>query len=77
MARLISKCPRCRKINEVKDTGYLRGDRGIGVTCEKCFLRFCATLSKEDETALYGGNTIFPIIKGNDDYMLKSIYYPG
>lgn len=76
MARLISNCPRCKKRNKVKHITYLRGDKGTSVTCNRCSLKFCAILSDEDIKELYGDDSIIPIIKGEEDYILKSIFYP-
>lgn len=77
MARLISKCPKCGKRNEVKNTVYMRLDRGTGVTCNRCFLRFHAALSDEDEKELYEDGSVIPVVKGEEDYILESDFYPS
>lgn len=75
MANLISNCPKCGTTNVVNSSPYMRLDRGTGVTCKNCSLRFCATLSKKDILALFKDSSVSPVIKGTEDYMLDSTYY--
>lgn len=76
MAKIISVCPRCGTKNEVKNYGYMRLDKGTGVTCEKCALHFCATLSDKDVEELFKTDDILPHVEGEDDYVLKGERYP-
>ena len=76
MASLISICPKCGTNNEVVNTLYLRLDEETSVVCEKCALRFCATLSSEDVEALFEDSSTTPIVSGEEDYILKAEYYP-
>lgn len=76
MAKIISVCPRCGKKNEVKNYVYMPLDKGAGVTCEKCALHFCATLSDKDVEELFKTDDGFPHVEGEDDYVLKGERYP-
>ena len=77
MAKIISKCPRCKTTNEVKNTIYMRLDMGTGVTCSHCYLRFHAILAKNDVEELFGEGSASPVVKGDKDYLLESEYYPN
>lgn len=77
MADLISKCPKCETVNKVTNTVYMQLDKGAPVICEKCALRFCATLSEQDAKTLFAGDSFFPTVKGKKDYLLKSEFYPN
>ena len=76
MAKIISACPRCETMNEVKNYVYMLLDKGTGVTCEKCGLLFCATLSDKDVEELSKTDDGFPHVEGKDDYVLKGERYP-
>ena len=78
MAKLIADCPQCRTTNEVIPGTYMRGDRMQRVKCKnaKCSLLFLAVLSDEDIEKLFERGSISPVIKGEEDYKLKSERYP-
>lgn len=79
MGKLISKCPKCNTVNEVDTSNcYMKGDEGTPVTCTKCSLRFCATLSKKDIKVLFVDEKrpLCPVVKGEEDYLLESTIYP-
>ena len=75
MASLLSICPRCGTKNSVSNVVYMRIDRGMGVTCEKCSLRFLVLLSDEDEKK-FSWTGCIPEVEGDEDYILKSKFYP-
>ncbi len=77
MAKIISYCPRCKAKNEVISSPYMRLDKGTGVTCVNCSLRFCATLRDEDVNALFEEGSTSPVVKGDENYILESMYYPS
>lgn len=77
MANLISSCPRCKVMNEVKQNPCMRLNMGTPVICEKCSLRFHAILSKQDVNALFEGYEVSYTVKGENDYVLKSEFYPN
>lgn len=76
MAKIISACPRCKKMNEVKSSSSMRLDKGTGVSCEKCGLWFCAALSDKDVEELFKTDDIIPHVEGKEDYVLKGERYP-
>ncbi len=76
MAKIISKCPRCKTMNEVKSDSCMRLDMGTSVVCKHCYLRFCATLSKKDVKELFEDGSVSPVFKGEEDYILESTFYP-
>lgn len=77
MAKIISKCPRCETMNTVKNTIYMRLDMGTSVVCTHCDLRFHAILSDKDVEALFEENLVSPVVKGEEDYVLESTFYPS
>ncbi|MCI9286757.1 MAG: hypothetical protein HFJ57_02040 [Clostridia bacterium] len=77
MAKIISKCPRCKTTNKVKNTIFMRLDMGTGVTCSQCNLRFHAILAEKDVEQLFEEGSVSPIVKGDEDYLLESEYYPN
>ena len=76
MAKMISNCPQCGMTNEVESSPYMRLDMGRPVVCKRCALRFRAALSKEDVDVLFESGSVSPVVKGEKDYILKSMYYP-
>lgn len=55
----------------------MRLDMGTGVTCSQCNLRFHAILAEKDVEQLFEEGSVSPIVKGDEDYLLESEYYPN
>ncbi len=76
--KIVTNCPRCKTQNQVQeDNVYMRGDMSTHVKCRKCRLQFSAILKEEDIEALYEDeHSVYPHVKGEEDYLLASQCYP-